>query len=91
MPPQIATILCIIFILYLYRMEFKHESNVSSAIWIPLIWFAIIGSRDVSQWWYLDTVDTQEFLTLITAGNDIDRNVFLILELAGLLVITKRD
>jgi len=50
MPPIIATLVCIVFILYLIRLENKRDHHVSRAIWIPLIWILIIGSRGVSSW-----------------------------------------
>jgi O-antigen ligase len=50
MPPQLALILWAGFVAYLFWRDAKQPSHVSRALWIPLIWVLITGSRFVSQW-----------------------------------------
>lgn len=89
MSPKIALLLYILFILFLYKIDFKCKSMVSHSLWIPSLWMIIIGSRHVSQWLNLGTpIETsKDFLT----GSPIDRNVYFLLIIAGLfsLIIKK--
>ena len=71
-------------------MDYRRTSGVSRALWIPIIWFSIIASRDVSQWWYLYSSQSHLLRSFITEGNPVDRNTFLILELFGLSILSKR-
>jgi len=89
MPPQLALILCIFLILYLFILDFKRKSNVSSALWIPLIWIMITGSRFVSQWLNLGVPLESEYHDGLS-GTPLDRNVFLILIIAGLFILSRR-
>ena len=60
----------------------------SGALWIPLLWIMIIGSRPISLWFggeiQMETQD--DYLE----GSPLDRNVFLILIITGLMVLFRR-
>jgi hypothetical protein len=86
MPPQIALLFCIIFILFLLKMDYNRRPGVSNAIWIPSIWIMIIGSRPVSLW--LDPNPATEID--IISGNPIDRTIFIILIITGILILSRR-
>jgi exopolysaccharide production protein ExoQ len=88
MPPIAALLLCILFILYLYKLDNKNTTDVSKGLWIPQIWMIIISSRMVGLWFNLNTAtSTAEALE---QGSPIDRNVFSILIIAGLILLYKR-
>jgi O-antigen ligase len=85
MPPIIALFLCILFILYLFKIDFKRESHVSMAIWVPTIWLMIISSRPISLWLNPGTaVGTSE-------GSPLDRFIYLIFILISVYIISRRD
>lgn len=88
MPPQIALLLCIFFILYLLWVDSKRESKVSGALWIPLIWLMIAGSRPVALWFNVGPVLETEMDIL--GGNPIDRTIFIILIVIGILILARR-
>lgn len=69
-------------------MDSKHKSNVSHALWIPLIWMMLIASRYVSLWlnWRASYISPEDILE----GSSIDRNVFMVLIVAGLFILSKR-
>lgn len=50
MSQQIATIIAGIVIIGLIVLDRDSEARTSKAIWIPLIYVLIIGSRPVSMW-----------------------------------------
>jgi O-antigen ligase len=84
MPPQIALLLCITFILYILKLDFQRNPKVSFAIWVPLIWVTILGSRFVSQWIGLEGHGTLE------EGSPVDRIFFLMLILIGIIILSRR-
>jgi O-antigen ligase len=85
MPPSIALLLCFSFILALLRLEKNRESNVSGALWIPLIWMIITGSRFVSQW-----INPHAGGGSVEDGSPVDRVVFFGLIIGGILVLSRR-
>jgi len=89
MAPQVATILTTILILVLFYFEFKTERDaVSPATWVPYAWMALAGSRTLSQWIHLDeTVMTPE---AVLEGDPLDRAVFLLLIIIGLVILHRR-
>ena len=88
MPPRIALILCIIFIIFLFRRDSGRHSELSKAIWVPLIWMIIIGSRAVSQWLNLST--NLESTDIYLEGSPFDRAIFLILIITGIFILLRR-
>jgi O-antigen ligase len=89
MPPQLAALICAIFILYLFRLDLKKKiDGVSRAIWIPFVWMFLAGSRYVSQWLDLGAPVTSADAYL--EGSPVDRAVFLILILAGAMILIRR-
>ncbi|MBS3917371.1 MAG: O-antigen ligase family protein [Deltaproteobacteria bacterium] len=88
MPPQLALLITIILILYLFWVDRKKIEGVSRAIWIPLIWMFFSASRYVSQWLNLgaptDTVD------IYLEGNPVNAASFFILIAAGIIVLLRR-
>ena len=87
MPPSIALLLCILFILYLFRIDFKRETHVSRSIWIPLIWVMIIASRPVSLWLNPGAVGGSE---VYLEGSPLDRNIYLLLIIIGAYILSRR-
>lgn len=89
MPSQLALLICIFFILYLFRLDLKKKiDGVSRAIWIPLIWIGISGSRFVSGWLTLGSPVTSADAYL--EGSPVDRAIFLILILSGVVILVRR-
>jgi len=85
MPPKIALLLTVAFILWLVVRDVKRRPHLSKALWIPLIWLLIFGSRAVSLWFGVQGAGNTEL-----DGSPLDRLVFLCLLLAGVLVLVKR-
>ncbi len=83
----IAFTLCIIFIIWIFRVESKRKADVSSALWVPFFWLLMIGSRSVSQWLSMRSpVGTDDVLS----GNPIDQVVISAFLLSGLYILSKR-
>lgn len=88
MPPQLPLLLFILFILFLFRMDSKRKSTVSRALWIPLIWMIIIGSRSFSHW--LDLGGGLSAKDAYLHGNPIDQFVLSLLEIGALYILFRR-
>lgn len=88
MPKQLALFSFILFILWLFIRDKKLHPMTSWALWIPLLWIMIIGSRPVSAWFGagINVESPEEYLE----GSPFDRNVFLALIIAALLVLLLR-
>jgi O-antigen ligase len=87
MPPPLALALTLLFIGYLLRRESREEPRVSIAVWIPILWLMINGSRQVSQW--LRSGPTLEIQRL-EEGSPIDQAVYGTLIVAGVCILASR-
>src|SRR6266403_6236918 len=94
MSPQIACVVYGLVILGLFILDWDRNSRTSKALWIPVIWLWIAGSREVSQWLAALGVGQVRTLVSLTAqypeGSPIDRWVYTLLLLLGLIVLAKR-
>lgn len=88
MPRQLALLVCFLLILYLFWRDRQNNEGVSNAIWIPFIWMFLAGSRFVSQWLNLGTPDFSTDASL--DGSPVDRAVFTMLIIAGILILRQR-
>ena len=89
MPAYVALTICVLCILYLYASDINSKPNVSSALWIPLLWMLIIGSRPVSVW--LGIGVEMGSIEDYAEGSPLDRNIFSVLIASGLLVLFRRN
>jgi O-antigen ligase len=87
MPPVLALTLCLSFSLVLLVRESYQQKNVSRAVWIPCIWLLILGSRPISMWLGLGG---QGAFDSMMEGSPVDRTIYLVLMLLGLVVVIKR-
>ena len=88
MLPNIALLSCLIFILYLFKFDYKKKSDVSYALYIPLIWMMIVGSRMISLW--LNPRGGMLSPEAYLEGSPLDRLIFILLIVAGLFILSKR-
>jgi len=88
MPRQLALFICILFILWLFASDRKLRPMTSRALWIPLLWIFITGSRPISYWFGGGMTDAS--LDAYLDGSPLDRNVFIFLIIVGLIVLLKR-
>jgi exopolysaccharide production protein ExoQ len=87
MPPSLAFALTLAFIAWLFWRDIRQRPNITGAVWLPLLWVLIIGSRFVSEWLNLGTPQSAEALE---DGSPADRLFFLSLMIAGACVLYRR-
>jgi hypothetical protein len=88
MSPYIALSICIVAIGGLFFLDRDTSVRNSQALWLPVIWLWIAGSRPVSFWFGIAPpadVDVQ------LHGSPVDRFVFLVLLAAGIVVLIRRS
>jgi O-antigen ligase len=87
MPPILAFVLTAGFTVFLFRRDFREKPNVTSALWIPILWFLIIGSRTITAWLNICGVTISGSLE---DGSPADAMVYFALIVAGLCVLKRR-
>jgi len=88
MLPQVALALTLLFIGYLFKREFSQQYKPSFALWIPCLWLLLLGSRPVSMWLNLGQPIQG---SAIQDGSPLERTIFFLLILAGLIALAKRS
>jgi exopolysaccharide production protein ExoQ len=87
MPPPVALTLTLAFIFVLFWADFRRKLGVSWAVWIPCLWFFLLGTRPLSQWLTLGS--PTESIDLLE-GSPMDRLVFGALIVMALIVVWRR-
>jgi exopolysaccharide production protein ExoQ len=88
LPPQLALVLTLGFMGFLYLREVRRYPQVTSAVWIPVFWLAIIGSRFVSGWFVVFGSNSERIN--LEDGSPVDAFVFGLLILSGVCVLYQR-
>ena len=85
----LATIICFIFILFLFWKDSKKSDMTSKTLWIPYIWMFLAGSRYVSAW--LGVRRSIDLADAYQEGSLIDAVTFFLLIIAGIYILIKRN
>jgi exopolysaccharide production protein ExoQ len=88
MPPLLALFLWFVLLLGLLCFDPAKDSGVSAALWVPVIWMFIMGSRLPSQWL---GVEVGSQVQAMEEGNPIDRSIFFGLMLVALAILISRS
>src|SRR4029077_16704267 len=87
MPPPLALAITLLLIGYLIRRDCSVAPRPSPAVWIPILWLLINGSRQASQW----LASGPQFQSrALYEGSPVDQVVYGTLIVAGILVLAKR-
>ena len=87
MPPTLALILWFVLLLALLRFDPAKEPGTSFALWVPVLWIFISGSRLPSQW--LGT-DVESQAQAFEEGNPLDRAIYFLLILLAMAILMRR-
>jgi exopolysaccharide production protein ExoQ len=87
-PPFVALLLTIALVVFLLRRDIRERPNVTGALWLPIVWMVLIGSRSPTQW--LNVLGLAK-LGSIDEGNPIDALIYFALIMTGLWVLNKRQ
>jgi O-antigen ligase len=89
LPPPVAALLTVGFIVFLFRRDFREKHDVTGALWLPLVWMLIICSRQPSEW--LNTFGYHSGAITLEEGSPFDAAVYLSLIVAGACVLKRRQ
>ncbi len=90
MSPNLATLAFTLGILTLFFLNRDKEARTSKALWLPVVWLCIAGSRMVSEWMAPTAVSTSVTGSRYLDGSLFDRNLLTILLLIGVVVLLLR-
>jgi exopolysaccharide production protein ExoQ len=85
----LAFLICSAGVVGLFFLNRDDSVRNSTALWLPVIWLWIVGSRPVSVWFGLGGGDA-EGLASTVEGSPVDAAVFAALILAGIVVLFSR-
>jgi exopolysaccharide production protein ExoQ len=89
MSPHLATIVYVAGILGLFFLDRDAKARTSKALWIPVVWMLINGSRPVSSWFQSGPTIAQADLG--TEGSPFDATIYGILIALALVVLIRRS
>lgn len=88
MNPLLATLVYVIGIAAMFYYDRDKQIHTSKALWIPVLWLMINGSRPVSAW--LHSGPTVAPIDANMDGSPLDAAIFGVLIAAGLVVLGMR-
>ena len=92
MPPRLAAILCFIGICGLFYLDRSKDERdrTSWALWLPIVWLTIAGSRMLSQWLALSSGISFSTPDAYLEGSPVDRLLFTAMVAVSLLILVAR-
>jgi exopolysaccharide production protein ExoQ len=88
MPPSLALILWLVCLILLLRFDPAKEPKTAVALWIPVIWLSLLGSRNPSAWF---SGGGGTSASAYEEGNPIDRIIYLALMGLAIWVLRSRS
>ena len=85
----LALIVCALGIAGLFYLDRDRSLKTSRALWLPVTWVWIIGSRPVSLWLGISSATAQS-ASQAMEGSPVDASVFAVLLIAGIVVLVGR-
>jgi exopolysaccharide production protein ExoQ len=86
MNPALATLVYVLGIAGLFRLDRDRKVRTSKALWIPLLWLLINGSRPVSMWFDTGPTIADQYAN----GSPLDAFVFGVLLACGFATLAVR-
>jgi O-antigen ligase len=89
-----AFLVCTLVVWALFRYDREKSARTSNALWLPVLWFSIIGSRPASAWlniWFgINFGASGDGLDAQLDGSPTDAAILGVLLAAGMLVLSRR-
>jgi exopolysaccharide production protein ExoQ len=90
MPPRLAFFLTLGFVFFLFRRDFREKPNITGALWIPVFWLWIEGSRPITFWLRTFGVPVSGAASL-EEGSPVDAAYYFIMIVAGIYILSQRQ
>ncbi|HEY1987253.1 MAG TPA: O-antigen ligase family protein [Terracidiphilus sp.] len=85
---QLAAGIFVVLIALLFFVERRAEERTSIALWIPVLWLMIVGSRPVTLW--IKSAPAFAFAGSFSEGSPVDAAIFGVLFAAGVIALNTR-
>src|ERR1700722_3864447 len=89
MNPNLAFLIFAVGVAGLFFLNRDNSVRTSPALWLPVIWLWIVGSRPVSSWMGYEVMATNA-LDATLNGSPVDAAIFATLLCIGLIVLFRR-
>ena len=90
LPKSLALFLTLALIAWLFRRDIREKPDVSSALWLPLLWLVLGCSRSVSGWLNIFGLSVSGAAS-VEEGSPLDACFYFVLIIAGFCVLAKRQ
>src|SRR6266700_376609 len=90
MAPQVATLLTLGLMAFLFRRDIRERPDVTGALWLPVLWLVIGCSRPVSEWLTLFGLPVGGGAS-VEEGSPLDACFYFGLIIVGFCVLVKRQ
>ncbi len=90
MPPTLALLIGVVFILFAFRVYPKQGFTASGALFWPTLWYLVVATRPVGFWLDLWGIPLPGDSGDPTDGSSIERYFFLSLTLIGFWILSRR-
>jgi exopolysaccharide production protein ExoQ len=87
MNPSLASLICAGGIAGLFYLDRDNSVHTSKALWLPVVWIWIVGSRPVSAWFGITPTGANVQLD----GSPVDAAIFGVLLVAAIAVLIRRS
>jgi len=81
----------LIFIIFFFKYDLKKNSEVSSALWIPLLWVLYTSSKSIDFWLNPEKLNYSTELSNYLSGNPVDRSFLTVLMFFGIIILLRRN
>ncbi|MFX0135334.1 MAG: O-antigen ligase family protein [Candidatus Hodarchaeota archaeon] len=85
MPPKIALLTCLVFVIWLLKVERRQNTEVSLVLWIPTFYFMIMSSRPIASW-----LSPGSSGGSIEEGSPLDRIILTCLVFIAIFILSRR-
>ena len=82
----IATAITLLVVMILYWLDTENARRTSWALWLPLAWWLVASSRNISEWFSVGGA-----AGAYTEGSPLDRTILSALMALGVLVLLQRN
>ena len=84
MSPSLALVICWVVVFWVFYKDHRQRPNCSRALWIPVVWLALLGSHPLSFW--LGVSSSGDDLE----GSPLDRIVYTAMILVSCWIVLRR-
>src|SRR5882757_5311912 len=87
---SLAFYLTIALIIFLFRRDIRERPNVTGALWLPVLWLVVGGSRSISAWLNIFGLPVGGGAS-VEEGSPLDASFYFGLVIVGFCVLAKRQ